>query len=372
MWNIWKEELYKLASRRILWLGFLLVAVFVGMRLLSERRNYFVTIDGQIFSGQEAIDKDRELTAEYAGILTEEKVRQTYDTFGFYQYDAKKDVYTGNFCSQFITRRMTNFNQTDGESPSEVHFFQGDEWELNAAPLLDGTVWFDYSYGWCDLKEIFSFITLMALFVLFIIGLSPVFSEEYTYRTADILLTTQRGKKSCILIKMSAALFFTVTVYCVFTLYLWLLYLAVYGTQGLNASAALINVPLAGYCPSRISGFFLFAFALGLAGVVLLACMTLAVSAFCKNAFLTVVISLILFFMPYAWLNVLSGILMPFLSAGLVKAVSHFMISMPFYLAVHWGFAFTVKEIALHAAVALAAGCCWMVLGYHRYRNYQG
>jgi len=91
MWNIWKQEIYKTASRKILWLGLLLLLLIVHLRLYEERSRYSVTIDGQSYSGHEAIEKDQALTAAYAGILTEEKVHQIYQEFGFYYYDPQQD-----------------------------------------------------------------------------------------------------------------------------------------------------------------------------------------------------------------------------------------------------------------------------------------
>ena len=372
MWNIWKQEIYKTASRKILWLGLLLLLLIVHLRLYEERSRYSVTIDGQSYSGQEAIEKDQALTAAYAGILTEEKVHQIYQEVGFYYYDPQQDQMVGNYCSQYITREMTNFNQTDSGQLESIQFLEGDAWEQKAAPLLQGSVRFDYAYGWSDLRETFSFLISIVLFVLFIIGISPVFSDEYMLKTADILLTTKRGAKSGIWLKMAAALVLSAVIYTVFSALLWLMYQSVFGTQGLDASAVLIGVPLQGYGLDSILHFFLFAFFLGLAGLLLLTSMTLAVSAICRNAFLTVIISIVLFLLPYAWMQALSVLLTPFLSTRLLKALSHFMVSMPFFLPINWGFSFTAGQVQMHLGIAAVMTVCCAALGYWKYRNYQG
>lgn len=374
MWRIWKEEVCKIASRKIIWLGLLILLLFVTMRLFAERGNYSATIDGQVYRGQEAIDRDRALTAEYAGILTEEKVQQIYHDFGFYSYDEVRDVSTGNFCNEYITRKMTNYNDIDSENAETIQFLQGDAWQQNAAPLLKGNIQFDYTYGWNDLKETHSILMVMALFAICIIGMSPVYSEEYILKTANILLTTQRGKKKGIWMKITAALFLAAVVYCIFSVYLWLIYRIVYGTQGLDASPVLIGIGMTpeGFCPADIRGFFRLSFALGLAGVLLLTSITLAVSALCRNAFLTVVISLAIFFVPYVWMNVLAIMLSPLFRSDLTKIVSHFMVSMPFYLPVNWGFGFSAGQLGMHVGIAAGAGMISAVLGYWKFRNYQG
>ena len=65
MWTIWKEELYKIASRKLVWLGVSLLLAFVTFRLYSEQNTYSSTIDGKTYRGAEAIKKDQELTRLY-------------------------------------------------------------------------------------------------------------------------------------------------------------------------------------------------------------------------------------------------------------------------------------------------------------------
>ncbi len=84
MWKIWKEELRKVASRKIFWAGLALLLAFITFQLWTLQEEYSVTIGGQQFYGKEAIKRDQKLTSEYAGILTEEKGKQIYDQYGIY------------------------------------------------------------------------------------------------------------------------------------------------------------------------------------------------------------------------------------------------------------------------------------------------
>ena len=370
MWEIWKKEIYKIASRKVIWCGVLLLLAFVTFRLYAEQKDYSVTIDGQSYYGKEAIEKDRELTAEYAGILTLEKVQEIYDKYGFYYYDDKTESNAGNFCSKFVTEQMTNYNQTSGNDPSQIQFYEGEEWEQNAEPLLKENLQFDYFYGWQDFQEIYGMMGILLLYVILIIGLSPVFAEEYTLRTADILLSTQRGKKSCICLKIAAALSFTAMVYLMVTAYIWFIYLLVYGTQGLDASAVLAGASFFGYGPGSIGGFLLSMSALGLAGGLLLTGCVLAASSLCRNSFLTVVVSLALDLTPVVWLKVFAP--MWILGYSLTRAVNHFMASMPFYLPMNWSFGFTAAQIRWHLLTALAVAVSCLILAYQKYRTYQG
>lgn len=368
MWNIWKEELYKIASRKIIWLGVFLLLTFFSFRLYAERNDYTITLDGHIYRGQEAIRKDQELTKLHAGTLTEDLIRQIYDEYGFYNYDEETgNIISGNFCSRFITEKFTNYMQIDESGPDAVRFYSGQDWELQAAPYLEHKVTFDYVYSWNDFEEIYV-MALLSVFVLLIIGLSPLFAEEYQLKTADILRTTPRGKQSGIWMKLLAAGFFAIALTCLVTAYLWGIYLAVYGTQGLDASAVLLNfASFYGYCPDTVMGFFILITFLGLAGAIFLTGLTAGISAFCRTPFLALVLSLAVFLFPVVWVKVLAP--MWILGVTITKTVTHFMTSMPFYLPLSVGFAFSQKQIGIHLCIALAVGISGIFLGYHRYRN---
>lgn len=371
MWKIWKEEIYKIASRKIIWCGMILLMAFLMFRLyVGVQGDYETMIDGQTYHGKEAIQKDQELTKKYAGPLTQEKVNAIYDAYGFYYRDPETGDVKGNYCNAFITQKMTNYNWMGGDNAEEIEFQQGADWENNVAPLLRGDVQFDYTYGWDDFRETYGITAVIMLSVILIIGLSPVFTEEYSLKTAGILLTTRRGKKSAIWVKILAAICFAALVHILFSAFMWLLYYSVFGSQGLDASPQLIGVASYGYCPKEIRGFFLFLFGTGLLGILLLSMMVLAVSAICRSSFMAVVVSFAIFVTPVVWIKIFAPMWI-FGYAG-TRAVTHFMVSMPLYLSMNWGFAFREKQIIMHIVIAAVVGAAGVILSYRTYRNYQG
>lgn len=367
MWNIWKEELYKIASRKIIWLGVFLLLAFVAFRLFAEKDNYTAVVDGEVFYGREAIRKEQELAKRYEGILTKEKIKEIYDEYGFYLYDEELGVMNGNYCSRFISEHFTNYMQTSGNDPNEIHFYQGEEWERNVAPYLENGVRFGYVYGWNDLTEIYM-MAVLVLYVILMIGLSPVFAEEYQLKTADILRTTRRGKQGGIWMKILAAVFFAVILTCLVTIFLWGIYLIEYGVQGLDASAVLLNfASFYGYCPETVLGFLVFIALLGVVGAVLLTGLVVGISASSKTPFLALVISLVVFLFPVAWVKVFA----PLFGFGVVmtRNITHFMTSMPVYLPMSTGFAFSGRQMIIHLCIAVAVGTGSAIFGYHKYRN---
>ncbi len=367
MWNIWKEELCKIMSRKIIWLGVFLLLAFVSFRLSAERNDYTTAIDGRIYHGSEAIRKDQELTAHYAGTLTEELVAKVCEDFGFYYYDKETKYVHGNFCSRFVTETFTNYMQTEGNDPDAVSLYTGGDWELYAAPYFRQPVKFDYIYGWDDFAEMYV-TALLALFVILTVGISPLFSEEYQLRTADLLRTTRRGKQSVVWLKFLAAICFAAALTCAVSVYLWGIYAVVYGTQGLDASALLLNFSsFYGYCPETVMGFLLFTAFLGLCGAILLTGLTAGISSLCRSPFPALILSLAVFLFPVVWMSILGP--MGIFGASITKAVTHFMTSMPFYLPQSIGFAFSTKQLGMHLCIASAAGTCSILAGYHKFRN---
>lgn len=260
--------------------------------------------------------------------------------------------------------------QTSGTSLDEIHFLEGDDWEHNVKPYLENRVSFGYISGWDDFTEIYMMV-LISLYVILLVGLSPVFAEEYTLKTADILRTTKRGRGSGIWMKISAACVFALLFTALASIYVFVIYLSVYGTQGLNSSAVLLNfASFYGYCPESVKGFLIFMAALGLCGTLLLTGITFGFSSACRNSFLALVLSVSAFFIPVLWVKVMVPLFMGSLGPSITRVITHFMTSMPIYLPMSPGFAFSGKQLAAHFAIAFLAGTIGIMYGYWRYRDY--
>ncbi|MCI8598508.1 MAG: hypothetical protein HFJ10_08700 [Lachnospiraceae bacterium] len=106
---------------------------------------------------------------------------------------------------------------------------------------------------------------------------------------------------------------------------------------------------------------------LGLCGVFLLTGTVLCISALCKTSFGALILSLVVFFFPVLWMNVLGP--MWLFGVPITKKITHFMTSMPIYLIRSTGFAFSTSQILAHLCIALTVGSGSMILGYERYRN---
>lgn len=112
--RLWKMEFYKIAARPVMNIGFLLLTGFFLLVIWQEADGARTEIDGKVYQGLEAVQKDRQLAKEYEGVFTMEKAKDIVKRFGFSGYIAhvEGEVYNireGNFCSQFVTDHMTDF-----------------------------------------------------------------------------------------------------------------------------------------------------------------------------------------------------------------------------------------------------------------------
>lgn len=367
--RLFKEELRKIVSRKLVWGSIVLLMILVTVWVMAAVAKEEVTIDGKTYTGREAIKKDKELTKEYAGPLTLEKMNDIYERFGFYHFDSETGNRIGNFCNYFITMHMTNFNEVGGEDVEQIHFYEGTEWKDNAAPFFENETRLTYARGW-QLMQDNTMVLGVYLQLIIIIALCPVFSEEYSLGTADLLLTTEHGKKKGIWIKILAAMVFAALLCILFALFYFTVFAAAFGMEGLSGSSQLVGSLFGGITTETIGGFFLLELGLSLAGMAFLAGITVFVSANSKSSFLTVIVSLLLFAVPVIWVRVLAPTWI--LGVAGTKVMNHIMVSMPVYLQWNWGFYFSEKQLAVHLLLASALGTAAVWCAYRRYRNYQG
>lgn len=332
-----KMELYKIAAKPVPNIGLALIVGFIVLVIMLEVAATTTEIDGKTYTGLEAIQAERRLAKEYEGVLTMEKAEDIIERFGFSGYQVNT-TYTreGNFCNQFITDKLTDFMQT-GEKP--VDFVKGEQWENYAKYYVDGSVVFGYTAGWEYILEWMMTAAIM-LDVWLILMIAPVFSEEYSRNTAAILLPTRHGKSKDIRAKIAAALSFGVLIYLGVILLLFGIGVGIYGTDGLNAGASLIKGVFwtLNLHNCNVAECLIISVLLGLVAVIMNICMVLFVSSRCKSMVFSVIIGVLLYFLPFFFNDVLfqmllyMGVANYFWGWILMDIMRVTSISMPFYL----------------------------------------
>lgn len=339
--RLWNMEFRKIAGRPVMNIGFLLLVCFLALILIQEAAISYSEIDGKAYQGLEAIRADRRLAKEYEGVFTLEKAKEIVGRFGFSGYAkdmADSNRREGNYCSQFVTDSMTDFRQT-GKKP-EGFLEQEKGGESYGKFGQSGSIRFGYAAGWRSLREVWK-LAVSYLNIWLIAMLAPVFSEEYSRKTAPILLSTHKGKAQGICNKITAALSLGLFCYVSVMLLLFVLAAMLFGMDGLSASASLIMedflwMPLpAGWSVAYMLGIV---FWKGMASVLLHSCILLFVSSKCQRTVSSATAGILLFLLPYFIGGPLFSMLLDAGLAGnrwgwhMLKAMRIFSLSMPMNL----------------------------------------
>lgn len=293
---MFRTEIYKIFSRKMIFLGggFILLFLLFWFSVNNEER---VIENGRVLYRSEAVARNREITAPYEGVMTIEKVLDIWETYGppylgiYPEEAAAEDPYLAdNYSNQFAGRKF--FRQEDKDGEVQYHFL---EEELTGRYYITN-LYFAYAGNWIWFWDYY-FVALMLVSVLVIIALSPVISEEYTLKTADILLTTPNGRECLFRHKTGAALLVSSLIYWFFLGIILVLYGTTYGLAGLKMSVGFTNIPY--WNPADTLGESIFTLVTcGWAATMALAVMVIAVSARCRQSFTSVLFSLCLYLFP--------------------------------------------------------------------------
>lgn len=295
--RLFKMEFYKITARPVMNLALLAMIGFFLFILYQEASGTRTEIDGTVYQGLEAVRQDRRLAKEYEGPFTMEKAEAIAERFGFSGYIGRENmeyavVREGNFCSQFVTDKLTDFLQTE-QRPSG--FSSGDTWENYGKYFVSGEFQFGYTRGWEKLQDIWH-LAVTSLNIWLILMAAPVFSEEYSRNTTEILLTTNQGKSRDIRRKIEAAMGLGCMVCVLMMVLLFVMTGVLYGWDGLEASAG-IALPWADY--GSIGNFLGLLFLSGLVSVLLNVGITLFLSSKCRRPVSAVTAGVILFVLPF-------------------------------------------------------------------------
>ncbi|MDE6845606.1 MAG: hypothetical protein K2J99_07555 [Lachnospiraceae bacterium] len=388
--RLYKTELYKLCHRKIFLIGVICIPSVLLLLFCQHIASERSTINGKEYHGYEAIKADRQITEEYKGVLTDEKLQQIAAKYGFPQKVEKYYGLTdGNFLNSFV---MTY--------ASDGYFYDWEDYRIATKTLcIDDTalgelrtmsgqdIWFAYYAGWSTCLESYTLAMIMVS-ILIICIVSTVFSNEEQSGTKPLLFTTKEGPAKDTHAKIAAAFTLSVTLWTVITLFSLLMYGMTYGLDGLYCLAALVlgwGEPMIPFGTLLLESTLL-----SLLGILELTAATLCISARCRCTFHSVSAAVLGWIMPILAFMILSGVYQILSSSSLpysvlrvwawILFVVHLLIySSPFYLtyshaiiselsALSFNTGFEAYFIVPAFAVIIAILC--VVGGWRRYRKH--
>ena len=277
MGQLVKFELKKIFSRRLVWIGILLVVL--------------VNVSGFLSLNTADVKYEQELAKKYEGVLDDAKVQQMLADFKpteeqLQMWGGLSVAYVGTSAMQSaVHSHFANEDGTwNGKTVTDVF---GDE-EIQVG----------YNDGWLNLSSILIRVALgMAL--LAVVMTAPVFAGEYE-GVDNIILTSRFGRSKCVFAKIIAAFAGPVMTAAVLAAGNCAAALAVFGTEGLDAGVLFCSLSYHNYIPFNISCGTMLLYQAGLifSGIIMTVGITLFISAVCKNQVTALIASAVVFMFP--------------------------------------------------------------------------
>lgn len=371
---MFKTELYKIISRKITLICAVMIFLFMAFQVhISTVGDEAVISGGRSYVRDAAIQKDKEIAAPYQGALTMEKVNDIWARYGkpvdHSREDPHVDLVKGtadpgfedNYCNRFVANHF--FDQSDSSNGEIVYTPIGEE---RAAVYLDPDLYFTYASGWSYYWD--TFLTMFVLTgILVIIGICPICSEEYALRTADVILTTQKGRGRLFGVKTGAALFFSGITYWCFMGVEFLMHAVAYGTEGLRCSTVFTN-SFQFYGHMSVGGTIGIMLLCGWLVQSALTVLVIAVSVRSRQTFTSVIWSLGAFLLPPAIVII---VLNQLRRTFVVRLLSFFLYSLPSMLFTARFLESPVNYRLVQAAVLVGVTGLAAVYAARRYCRHQ-
>lgn len=295
-------ELRKLLYRPLVWAslaGMLFMAAVMIFNWVTGDTDVQEDVNGQkvVLEGCAGVLRNQEIARQYEGPLTTEKVRDIIDTYRFSPAMMAAEHMEPERQRHYLHNNLYDTFARAGFATMSGEYNGADITEIYGAMAPELVV--GYSLGWESTCYALAY-TLLSWGCILVIILSPVFSDEYTRGTDALILTGSRGRSICPLAKVIASYIVTLGGTLLLIGLFFFIFLAYHGAEGLNASVQLGELAFFFDTPYPIAWKEAFAFAClaWLGAAVVLASLTLMVSAWAKNSFSALVIAFTLYALP--------------------------------------------------------------------------
>lgn len=364
--RLYKMELYKICHKKVFIIGAVGVIAIMLLTFMLQVTDEEATIDGVRYTGYRAVQVNREITEEFKGVITDEKVERIVEKYGFPSkvepgWNYFRDA---NFLSQFVQDYFSNGyinNENDYRVATEVYPIV----DTDIGRVMDYTgkeVILEYYHGWNAFLEVLSFGMVMGS-ILILCCLSGIFANEGQTKVLPLLFTTKEGKEKDIRAKIAVAFTTTLGIWSgIFFLDLFLCGI-VFGFDGLHCYSGMVVFHLFPI-PNRLipMGYYIMlAAALSFFGMVSLCFITICISAYYKSVFHAVVISAVCYGAPVLAAMFVNGL----------YGIAQVLYSAPVFMVIYRIIEEIYNTWAMQAAISIAVSLFCVVKAYRKYEKQQ-
>lgn len=302
--RLYKIELYKLCYKKSFLAGFLAVLLIGFFFFCEDVRLQYCVINGTEYTGWKAIRANRKITEEFRGILTDEKVAQIVEKYGFPGGEpGRYNCLAGNFLNTFVMEYVSDgYNNGWDDYKLATRTIPLADSELGRHHTAAGMdIRLEYYDGWESFLDQLGVLMLgISMLILYIVSI--VFSEEEQIGMKPLIFTSKQGPCADTLAKIAVSFSISTGIWFLSVSFYLLLYCTVYGTDGLHCMASLIILyhfwetpllmqPVINYLAARLLASLL--------AVLELCAITICVSARCRSSFHAIVTAGICYVMPF-------------------------------------------------------------------------
>lgn len=309
----------------------------------------WINEEGNTETGMSAIKKMKEAKQEWAGVLTEEKIRQVIEensrinqtpegrsddpkeyniaysrkqgfvdilyimgfAFGSFQewnYTAA-DSLTAEQASEFYPNRVIKLKEWLEEEGKDYFTDKEKRFLTEQYEKLDTPFFYEYQEGW---KKFFTMSPTIIMIITLVAGFlcAGIFADEYRLKTSSVLYASYHGRKKAIRAKLMAGfLIVTVIYWVVMPVYSGIVF-SVYGTGGMTCPIQSNYGSWKSFYNITNGQEYLLIMAGGYIGCLFMTALVMLVSAAARSSVLAVITPFVLIFLP----SFLSGINHPLMN----------------------------------------------------------
>ncbi|MDP4152785.1 MAG: ABC transporter permease subunit [Bacillota bacterium] len=228
--------------------------------------------------------------------------------------------------------------------------------------------YFDYDWGWSRLQAMQTVLPFtVAVFLLIV--LTPLFSSEYAKRTDSLLLCSKYGKNKLIKAKIMTGFIIAISIWLLIQVFNAILVFSLFGIEGATAFVQNWSVNPSPYAFTWLTSY-LSVSAMSFLGLLFLTSAVLFISSRCKNAFVSLIVGVVIILLPALHLDIFSGdaiskILM-FHPAKVLIGSDQFKTFEAFYICGK------VVMLSIAVAVVTATLSVFMIFGtYYSFKRHQ-
>ncbi|APF27113.1 ABC-2 transporter family protein [Clostridium sporogenes] len=326
-----KQELYKIFSKKHLVLILALMLLFVygpnffmsitdikdEYGLTNTLYNYTKPFEGKItkekedkifsiFKSNKDKDKNSKVTGIYERIwcnYSEQKrprfvaiadvLRQADPPF----YNEKLDNRPHDFKGYKLDELNKDLKELKRAGRENIYEYKNKNAANNMYKKLSEPKFF-YVESWQYISSFVNETNFTIIFIMLLLGISPIFSEEYKTKVSTIILSSKKGRSECVRAKILAAIIYAIFIAFICNLIGTIVITKMYGIEGFNAPMqSLFEFSCSPY-NFTIAQFYLTLFFTSIIGAILFVLLILLISNITKSSMMTFFISGFIFVFP--------------------------------------------------------------------------